>query len=263
MQVQQVEAFEGVRWMRQGFRCFMTQPLSVGALFFVCLTTSALLGALPGVGRLLQYGFLPFMIVGMMNMSRVILSGNPAWPHVLIEPLRASPGAFVRMVNLALVFALLLSVAYFFVTMDNKGELFGKFSEGVLKGTPTEQDKQVLIAGTQRASYFMALVLIVQLLFWFAPALIAWHGFGLAKAIFGSLYALKRNWAAFVVYVFTWIGVYFLVINLAALLIITVASQQVLGVWLMPVAMVLVSAQSASLYASYDSVFVGKSPNEI
>jgi hypothetical protein len=101
----------------------------------------------------------------------------------------------------------------------------------------------------------IALWIPVQLAFWFAPVLAAWHGMPAPKALFFSFFAAARNWRALLVYGLA---------GAAALGLITVvifnvqraqAGPQIVPTLVFLLLVVFIPVYYATAYASYRDVF--------
>jgi hypothetical protein len=96
----------------------------------------------------------------------------------------------------------------------------------------------------------------VLVLMWFAPILVAWHGLGPAKAMFGSVIACTRNLGAMLVY-----GLTAMAASLAAsiavvgLLSMLISSRELLSLLVAPFGLVMMTIVQASFYPMYRSIF--------
>lgn len=107
------------------------------------------------------------------------------------------------------------------------------------------------------SALFMLIALIpVILAFWFAPALIVWHGMTPAKALFASWIAVWRNKGAFLTYGMGWIV---LVVGAASVMAFIFSglgfSAGLLGAANMMAAALVMSVSLATVYPTYQSIF--------
>jgi hypothetical protein len=120
----------------------------------------------------------------------------------------------------------------------------------------TEAEQAKMIHDTLAQLEHGAVYLPIAMITWYAPMLIAWHGLPIGKAVFFSLVAVWRNRAAFAIYGLAWIGVWFGLSMVFAMIAIALNLTNVLTVVAAPLAMLLVTWMYCSVYATYDTVFV-------
>ncbi len=104
-----------------------------------------------------------------------------------------------------------------------------------------------------------------MMMFWFAPALCAWHSIGVFKALFFSFFGFLFNWRAFLVYGAIVAAVIFALSLLAravvpALGLASRESGNAAIAFLVMVLLVVLSPLFASFYASYRDIFGYHSP---
>jgi hypothetical protein len=102
---------------------------------------------------------------------------------------------------------------------------------------------------------FAMLYVVMAAIFWFAPALVGWHGIRITQALFFSWIACWRNKWAFLVYGLCWLAVFLGIDTLISMLVLiglaptTAASIQI------PINVVATSVLYCSFYTSYVAVF--------
>ena len=101
----------------------------------------------------------------------------------------------------------------------------------------------------------LALWVPMQLAFWFAPVLAAWHGMPAPKAIFFSFFASLRNWRAFLVYGLAGAAALGLATALLYNLQRTPSGPQVVPTIAFLMLVVFIPVYYATAYASYRDVF--------
>ena len=97
-----------------------------------------------------------------------------------------------------------------------------------------------------------------MMMFWFAPALAAWHSVSAAKALFFSFFACLMNWRAFLAYgaVTAAVTVVLPFIVLTGLLLASGGALKMSAMALVfPLLITLLPTLFASFYASYRDVF--------
>jgi hypothetical protein len=261
LQIVRVPAIEGVHWMREGWAIFFRQPLGLGMLFFLCLLVAAIISALPAIGRLALPLTLPFWFVGFMEASRRVGRGEFPWAHTLAAPLKATPGAGLRMLALsALGAAVYLACAWLGSRLDN-GVLFELVSTGLVNGKPFNEDAMKLEGFVNALTVMSLLHTLVLAALWYAPALVCWEGYSASKALFASMWALKQNWRAVGLYVLVWNLAFFLLMFVGAKLLALLFGPTALAIsLLLPSALILLTAMLSSLYPTYRDVFVNALP---
>jgi hypothetical protein len=101
----------------------------------------------------------------------------------------------------------------------------------------------------------IALWIPVQLAFWFAPVLAAWHGMPAPKALFFSFFAALRNWRAFLVYGLAGAAALGLITALIFNAQRAQAGPQIVPTLVFLLLVVFVPVYYATTYASYRDVF--------
>jgi hypothetical protein len=102
------------------------------------------------------------------------------------------------------------------------------------------------------------------MLYWFAPLLVAWHGFGPVKALFYSFFTCLINWRAFLAYgaVTALVTIVFPFLALSLLMVFVPGEHQVAATSLVfPLLVILLPTLFASFYASYRDAF-GAEPGD-
>jgi hypothetical protein len=156
---------------------------------------------------------------------------------------------------LGAVYVLLVGATLWATTLADEGVLMRWFLEGRKPGVESIRSQEL-----RNALLVFALGLTpVITLFWFAPVLVAWHGMGVAKAMFFSFAACLVNWRAFTGYgvagALVLLGV---PLVLAGVLLVLFGFQAgaALTDRLMPIlVLALAPALFGSFYASYRDVF--------
>jgi hypothetical protein len=252
MKLNIVKAGTGVQWVKLGIQTFLRQPLALTGLFFMFMAAMSVATLVPFIGTALALGLLPAATLGLMAATREATRGNFPMPSILITAFRAGRDRLNAMLVLGALYALgFLAVMGVSALVDG-----GKFASLYLLGGPMTEEL-VADPSFQRALWVaMALYLPLSLLFWHAPALVHWHGISPVKSLFFSLVACLRNFKAFTLYGLVWMGVFLaggMVITLIAVLI---GRPQVVGIAMVPAALLMASMFFTSVYFSYRDSFI-------
>ena len=229
----------------------MRQPVALSGLFFMFLAVMTLAGMVPVIGLALALALLPACSLGLMAASKDAMSGKFPMPTVFLSAFRAG-----RQQVRAMVFLGLLYGAAFWVVMGITA-LFdgGNFASHYISGRmPTLEMAQE--PGTQVAMLvFMALQLVLSLMFWHAPALVHWHHVPPIKSVFFSLVACLRNLGAFTLFGLIWMAILVSVILLITIIASLLGNPQMAGVMLLPVSMLIAAMFFTSTYFSFRDCF--------
>jgi hypothetical protein len=246
MQIRTVNASIGAIWLRDGWRLFRRQPLGLPAMVVVYLMMLFLPALLPFVGIAIAGVLAPFATVGMMTACREAAQGRAPNPSVFAQPFQEQNPNRVKLFRLGLInAALVVLLATLFALVGDDGRLPAPDTPPTLADLPWDMLLLQLLA------YAPVLVLM-----WFAPILVAWHGLGPAKAMFGSVIACMRNLGAMFVY-----GLTAMAASLAASIIVVgllsmlISSRELLSLLVAPFGLVMMTIVQASFYPMYRSIF--------
>jgi hypothetical protein len=247
-----VPASNGWSWLQRGLALFAKSPL---AWLLVSMTYWLVLGAVarvPLFGLVLASLATPALAMSLITMCRELARGHPLEFALLASGFRRNLASLITLGGLYLA----VTVLIFAATQVIDG---GTLMRWMLAGTPPAGSPAD--DGALRWAFLLALFvwLPVQLAFWFAPILIAWHGMSAAKSLFYSFVASWRNWRALLLY-----GV---VVGAAlgafAILLLQVhhlkSGPQIIPTIVFFALVLAVPVYYASVYASYRDVF----PEEI
>ena len=96
---------------------------------------------------------------------------------------------------------------------------------------------------------------LLSLPFWHAPALVAWHGQGLAQALFSSSLACWRNRGAFAIYGLAWVGVVLAFGLVAGVSMSLLGAPQLVSAIAVPAGLIFTTVFYVSLYFTYQGCF--------
>jgi hypothetical protein len=247
--------------MREAFALFARKPLALSVLLMAYLLLALALMLLPVIGPLLVLAGLPLLCLAYMGATRDALAGLPVSPAHLFEPLRAQHAA-TRMPLLitcglyALLTALLMGLAE-----AADGGAFAKLQElmaqertdAVRDQTNALLESPELITGLWLRFGGLALLSVP---FWFAPPLVAWHGQGVAQALFSSTLALWRNKAAYAACMLAFMAVVMLFSAVTGVLFAVLGLPMLAVATALPAGLLFSSVFYVSLYFGYRDTFV-------
>ncbi|HSV78559.1 MAG TPA: BPSS1780 family membrane protein [Ramlibacter sp.] len=228
----------GLKWVREGVRTFMRQPLALAGLFFMYVTAVVVVSQIPVLGVLIGGLLVPAATLGLMAATAEASRGRFPMPSVLISSFRAGRQQARAMLVLGIIYTV--------------GSVFATGLARMLTGEPTGGD-----AGEIDASVLVALAFHLPLfmMFWHAPALVHWHGVSPPKALFFSVVAVVRNFGAHLVYGLGWLGVFVVAGSAFGLLGNLLGGPKLAQAMMMPVALLMAAMFSSSMYFTFRDSF--------
>ena len=185
-------AQHGAVWARLGIRTFWRQPLAFTGLFFIFMTVLSVCSLIPVLGHFLALALIPAATLGLMAATREVELGKFPMPTVLAVAFRAGNAKKRDMMILGVLYAFgLIGVMMLTALVDG-----GAFARIYLTGAAL--DTETLTRPEFQNAVWFSLLFYMPLsaLFWFAPALVHWHGVPAIKSLFFSVVACMRNWRA-------------------------------------------------------------------
>ncbi len=259
MKLNIVPARTGIEWVKLGIKTFFKQPLALAGLFFMFMAAMSVLSMVPLVGNALALGLLPAATLGLMAATQEATKGKFPMPSILISSFRAGRAQMRAMLLLGALYALgFLLVMGVSALIDG-----GSFARLYLVGGTLSREA-VMAPEFQSAMWVsMALYLPLSLMFWHAPALVHWHGVPPVKSLFFSLVACLRNFGAFTVYGFAWMGIFMLTIFAVTVLAALLGSPAFAGVAMFPIAFVIFAMFFTSIYLTFRDSFEEDTKGEL
>jgi len=268
--VRTVPAAAGALWIRRAFRAYARQPFGFMSLFcifillmvLVSLVLSVVGGVLqalhldPALAGLLAMVPMPLVSLGFMVGTEAALNDLPVRPHHLFTALERSAASRRSLLALGVVYALLAGLA----TIAGDGLDDGEARRWLTLHT-SFVDPQALGAApalSERGRFVLALKAFVVALgstaLWHAPALVHWGGQRAVRAMFGSVVALWRTRAAFIVYLLAWVPLMMLMSFVVTLVALVTGGALVVPMALM-LSLVLSTVFYVSLWFGFDDSF--------
>jgi len=250
MQAVPLPALAGWIWVRDGWALFRTQPLAFfsWAMFVSLMLMIATIT--PPIGPLFFIILMPTATLLSLSAGRHATEGRRILLGTWIEPLR-QPLVFRRLLamgGLYVAFCLLLGLAAF---MPFSSEV----TEALRNVEKTNDLLPLMEAVRTPMMIFGALYIVMAAIFWFAPALVGWHGIRITQALFFSWIACWRNKWAFLIYGLCWLAVFLGIDTFISILVLIGLSQTTAATVQVPLNVVATSVLYCSFYTSYAAVF--------
>ena len=252
MQALKLPARHGWGWLAAGFAIFRRNPPLLTMLVVGYWVLLALLNLIPLVGAIASTLCIPAFSVSLMNACRDLEQGRKIGPQVIFSGFREN----LRVLLMLGAFYLAATLIVFGISAMADG---GLLLQMMLGGAPPGEE--ALGSGQFLAATQIALILLAPLMmaYWYAPVLVAWHGFSVSKAFFFSFVACLRNWRAFFAYAVS-LAVFVAIVPGVVLGLLAVLLPESIPFFtvLFSIQLLLIVAPTlfASFYVSYRDVFV-------
>jgi hypothetical protein len=263
MRLQLVTPRHGALWVRRGFAIFIKQPVGFAGLFATFLFAVFILTLLPVVGPLLLLALLPLGSLGFMIATRQALEGRFPMPRAFVAPLRAGRPQLLAIIKLGLVYAM---ATWGILTVSDwiDGGALDALMEAQASGSSSPEVIAAKLADPRLEIGVLlrfALLGLLSVPFWHAPALVHWDGQSAGKALFFSTVACWRNKGAFIVYSLAWLGVFVVFALVANLLFAVIGRAQLVPFVAMPASLLFSTVFYASLYFTFADCFAPDPPD--
>ena len=229
---------EGYTWIRQGIWLFKQNPLGFLMLVFMYVFAAQLAVIVPVIGVFAVLILTPALSVGFLTACRQAILKERIRPTVYVVALQSTPIIRKRILQLGLVYATLILVLSFILSLIVDFELLVPLLTSDKSISP-EALRQIYLV-----LFFGGLLYIpIGMLMWFSPGLVAWADMSVAQALFSSCLACWTNRGAFFLYLAIWgailiaipltIGMIFDAINLGQVATYIVAPISMAGLTIM------------------------------
>ena len=179
MQAKKLTAGDGWRWLGDGFTLFRKNPPMLTLVIMAYWLTLAMTNIIPLLGPVIATLAIPAFSVSLMNAVRKLDNGQPLELPILFSGFRKELKTLIVLGGLYLATSLTALGA----SALADGGLFLQTMIGGYKPSPEELASGEFLAAAQIALILMAPVIMA---WWYAPVLVAWHGFSAGKALFFS-----------------------------------------------------------------------------
>jgi hypothetical protein len=250
MKLNTVAPKEGYTWIRQGIWLFKQNPLGFLMLVFMYVFAAQLAVIVPVIGVFAVLILTPALSVGFLTACRQAILKERIRPTVYVVALQSTPIIRKRILQLGLVYATLILVLSFILSLIVDFELLVPLLTSDKSISP-EALRQIYLV-----LFFGGLLYIpIGMLMWFSPVLVAWADMSVAQALFSSYLACWTNRGAFFLYLAIWgailiaipltIGMVFDAINLGQVATYIVA----------PISMAGLTVMYCSFFATWKACF--------
>jgi hypothetical protein len=248
--MEKLPAKTGWLWIKEGFAMFRKQPAELSTLFFGYMFVMLVIGMLPVLGRVLMLVLVPFFSIAFMQACAYVQSGRKVYPNLLLTGFRSSQARTLFQLGLLYLCAAVLAIL---VSALVDG---GIFMQAILSGGTISEE-------TMRSSSVSTAMLVTALLyllagmaFWYVAPLVVWQKMGLAKAIFFSVYTVRRAIKAFIVFGLAWVGLNVVLPAIVSAIVgLLTHSATATMFTLLPLSVVLTVIMYCSFYPTYTHVF--------
>jgi hypothetical protein len=250
MKLNSVAPKEGYTWIRQGIWLFKQNPLGFLMLVFLYVFAAQLAVIIPVIGVFVVLLLTPTLSVGFMTACRQAIQKERIRPTVYLVALRSSLIVRKRILQLGLVYASLILLLSFILSLLVDFELLLPLLTGEKLITPEalRQVYLVLIFGA-------ILYVPVAMLMWFSPVLVAWTNMSVPQALFSSCLACWTNKAAFFFYLSVWSVILIAIPLMVGMTFDALGLGQAASFIIAPISMAGLTIMHCSFYATWKACF--------
>ena len=250
MKLNYVAPKEGYTWIRQGIWLFKQDPLGFLMLVFMYVFAAQLAVIIPVIGVFAVILLTPTLSVGFMTACRQAIQKERIKPSVYIAALKSSPIVRKRISQLCLVYAAMIVLLRFILSLLVDFELLLPLMTSDKPISP-EAIRQVYLV-----LFFGAMLYVpVAMLMWFSPVLVAWKDMSVPQALFSSALACWSNKAAFFLYLSIWSAILIAIPLTIGMIFDAINLGQVASYITAPISMAGLTVMHCSFYATWKACF--------
>jgi len=250
MKLNYVAPKEGYTWIRQGIWLFKQNPLGFLMLVFMYVFAAQLAVIIPVIGVFAVLLLTPTLSVGFMTACRQAIQKERIKPSVYIAALKSSPIVRKRILQLGLVYAAMIVLLSFILSLLVDFELLLPLMTSDKPITP-EALRQVYLV-----LFFGAMLYVpVAMLMWFSPVLVAWEDMSVPQALFSSALACWSNKAAFFLFLSIWSAILIAIPLTIGMIFDAINLGQVASYIIAPISMAGLTVMHCSFYATWKACF--------
>jgi hypothetical protein len=253
MKLNSVAPKEGYTWIRQGIWLFKQNPLGFLMLVFMYVFAAQLAVLVPVIGIFAVLLLTPTLSVGFMTACRLAIQKERIRPSVYVIALQSTPLIRKRILQLGLVYAALILVLSFILSMLVDFELLIPLMTND-KPITSEAINQIYLI-----LFFGGLLYVpVAMLMWFSPVLVAWADMPVAQALFSSAVACWANRGAFFLYLAIWGAVLIAIPLTIGFILDALDLGQAASFIIAPLSMAGLTVMHCSFFATWKACFAEK-----
>ena len=253
MKLNSVAPKEGYTWIRQGIWLFKQNPLGFLMLVFMYVFAAQLAVLVPVIGIFAVLLLTPTLSVGFMTACRLAIQKERIRPSVYVIALQSTPLIRKRILQLGLVYAALILVLSFILSMLVDFELLIPLMTND-KPITSEAINQIYLI-----LFFGGLLYVpVAMLMWFSPVLVAWSDMPVAQALFSSAVACWANRGAFFLYLAIWGAVLIAIPLTIGFILDALDLGQAASFIIAPISMAGLTVMHCSFFATWKACFAEK-----
>lgn len=250
MKLNTVAPKEGYTWIRQGIWLFKQNPLGFLMLVFLYIFAAQLAVIVPVIGVFAVLLLTPSLSVGFMTACRQAILKERIRPMVYLTALQSTPIIRKRILQLGLVYAALILVMSFILSLVVDFELLVPLLTSDKAITP-EALRQIYLL-----LFFGALLYIpIAMLMWFSPVLIAWSDMPVPQALFSSCLACWSNRGAFFLYLSVWSVILIAIPLMLGMIFDALNIGQIASYIIAPISMAGLTVMHCSFFATWKACF--------
>lgn len=241
---------EGYTWIRQGIWLFKQNPLGFLMLVFLYIFTAQLAVIIPVIGVFAVLLLTPSLSVGFLTACRQAILKERIRPMVYLAALQSTPIIRKRILQLGLVYAALILVMSFILSLVVDFELLVPLLTSDKAISPEALRQIYLIL------FFGALLYIpIAMLMWFSPVLIAWSDMPVPQALFSSCLACWSNRGAFFLYLSVWSVILIAIPLMVGMIFDALNIGQIASYIIAPISMAGLTVMHCSFFATWKACF--------
>ncbi len=250
MKLNSVAPKEGYTWIRQGIWLFKQNPLGFLMLVFMYVFAAQLAVIVPVIGVFAVLLLTPTLSVGFMTACRQAIQKERIRPLVYLVALQSSPLIRKRILQLGLIYAGLILLLSFILSLLVDFELLLPLmtSEKTITPEALRQIYLVLLFGAM-------LYVPIGMLMWFSPVLVAWADMSVPQALFSSCLACWTNKAAFFLYLSIWGAILIAIPLTVGMIFDALDLGQAASFIIAPISMAGLTVMHCSFYATWKACF--------
>jgi hypothetical protein len=219
-------------------------------LVFLYIFAAQLAVIVPVIGVFAVLLLTPTLSAGFMTACRQAIQKERISPMVYLVALRSSTLVRKRILQLGLVYAVLILLMSFALSLLVDFELLIPLMTS---------DKAITAEGLRQiylVLFFGAILYIpVAMLMWFSPVLIAWTDMSVAQALFSSWLACWTNKAAFFLYLSIWSVILIAIPLTVGMIFDALDLGQAASFIIAPLSMAGLTVMHCSFYATWKACF--------